>query len=178
MSQRIECSRRACRWTGDFSTASKRKNGGMVTYICPRCSCDSFYDLPDPVITERVEHANALIKVIAGHGRKFFESKGVIASLELDTKGKVWFVDDYTRRRIYAHYKGDWSGFSHGGTLKDLVCAMRDYITKGNKLPIAWIAPIRFNPEHGDIWGYGKESRTAVREAAAKLPIIDSGERA
>lgn len=178
MSQRLECSRRSCRWTGTYLTAGKRQDGGMVTYTCPRCGCDSFYDLPEPIITERVEHANALIKVIASHGREFFGRKGAIATLELDKNGKVWFVDEYTKCRIYTHYRGRWRGFSHGGTLRDLVCAMRDYITKGKQLPITWIAPIRINPEHGDIWGYGTEARTAAREAAAKLPIIDSGEAA
>jgi ribosomal protein L16/L10AE len=178
MSQRIECSRRACRWTGTYLTAGKRQDDIWVTDICPSCGCDSFYALPEPIITERVEHANALIKVIASHGHKFFEHKGAIATMELDKNGKVWLVDEYTKARIYTHNRREWKGFNHGGTSRDLVCAMRDYITKGKQLPIAWIAPIRINPEHGDIWGYGTEARTAAREAAAKLPIIDAGEQA
>ncbi len=178
MSQRIECSRRHCRWTGTLPTAATRNDGWMTTYVCPRCNCDSFCDLPEPVITERVEHANALIKVIASHGRKFFEHQGEIATMELDKNGKVWFVDECTKCRIYTHYSGRWRGFNHGGTLRDLVCAMRDYITKGKQLPIAWIAPIRFNPENGDIWGYGQEAAASLREAVARLPIIKTKEAA
>jgi hypothetical protein len=49
---------------------------------------------------------------------------------------------------------------------------MRDYITKGKQLSIEWIAPTRWNPDNGDIWGYGKEAAAAVRAAAAQLPII------
>lgn len=178
MSKRIECSRRYCRWTGNYETAATRNDGFMTTYICPRCNCDSFYDLPEPVITERVEHANDLIKAIASHGRKFFHHKGVTASLELDAKGKVWFVDDYTRCRIYTHYSRDWRGFSHGGTLRDLVCAIRDYITKGTRIPLDWIAPTRINPNNGDIWGYGQEAADGLRAQVAAMPIINLGEAA
>jgi hypothetical protein len=175
MRQRIECGRRPCRWTGTLSITKRRNDGGMMTAICPRCGCASFYDLPEPIITERVEHVNALIKIIASHGRKFFDHKGHLATMELDRRGKVWFVDEYTKARIYTHYSRRWSGFNHGGTLRGLVEAMRDYITKGEKLPIGWIAPTRCNPDNGDIWGYGKESAAVVREEAAKLPIFEKG---
>ena len=184
MSQRIECSRRACRWTGRESELSevldpKYSAKALTVYnrVCPKCGCDSYYQLPEPIITERVEHANALIKVISEHGRKFFEHKGALATLELDKNGKVWVVDEYTKARVYTHYRGHWYGFYHGGTLRDLVCAMRDYIVKGKQLSIEWIAPTRWNPENGDIWGYGKEAAAAVRAAAAQLPIIAQGEQ-
>ncbi len=185
MSQRIECSRRTCRWTGRESELSevldpKYAAEALNVYnrVCPKCGCDSYYQLPEPIITERVEHANALIKVLSEHGRKFFEHKGALATLELDKNGKVWVVDEYTKARVYTHYRGHWYGFNHGGTLRDLVCAMRDYIVKGKQLSIEWIAPTRWNPENGDIWGYGKEAAAAVRAAAAQLPIITQGEQA
>jgi hypothetical protein len=179
MTQRIECSRRTCRWTGRHEDLSKladpkyaSKSFAVYTGVCPKCGCKSYYDLPEPIINERVEHANALIKVISEHGRKFFDHKGTIATLELDKNGKVWVVDEYTKARVYTHSQGSWRGFNHGGTLRELVCAMRDYITKGKQLSIEWIAPTRWNPDNGDIWGYGKEAAAAVRAAAAQLPII------
>ncbi|MGI2201067.1 hypothetical protein [Shewanella baltica] len=185
MSQRIECSRRQCRWTGRESELSevldpKYAAEALTVYnrVCPKCGCESYYQLPEPIITERVEHANALIKVLSEHGRKFFEHKGALATLELDKNGKVWVIDECSKARVYTHYRGQWSGFNHGGTLRDLVCAMRDYITKGTLIPIGWIAPNRSNPENGDIWGYGKEAAAAVRAAAAQLPIITQGEQA
>ncbi|MGI2021688.1 hypothetical protein [Shewanella glacialipiscicola] len=185
MSQRIECSRRTCRWTGENSELSKvldpkysAKSLTVYNYVCPKCGSKSYYELPEPIITERVEHANALIKVISEHGRKFFDHKGTIATLELDKNGKVWLIDEYTKARVYTQYNGTWRRFHHGGTLRDLVCAMRDYITKGKKLSIEWIAPARCNPENGSIWGYDKEAAAAVRAAAAQLPIIEQGEQA
>lgn len=179
MTQRIECSRRTCRWTGRHAELSKiadpkyaSKSFTVYKGVCPKCGCESYYELPEPIITERVEHANALIKVISEHGRKFFERKGVVATLELDKNGKVWFVDEYSKARIYTHYRDRWHGFSHGGTMRNLVELMRDYITKGTQLPLYVIAPVRWNPDNGDIWGYGKEAAAAVRTAAAQLPII------
>ncbi|MCU8057748.1 hypothetical protein L5L78_15860 [Shewanella sp. SM34] len=185
MSQRIECSRRTCRWTGIESELSEvldpkyaAKSLTVYNRVCPKCGCDSYYQLPEPKTNKRVKNANELIKVISEHGRKFFEHKGVIATLELDKRGRVWLVDEYTKARVYTHYSGKWSGFHHGGTLRDLVCAMRDYITNGTLIPLDWIAPTRRNPDNGDIWGYGKEAASAVRAAAAQLPIIKQGEQA
>lgn len=125
---------------------------------------------------ERLQHANALIQVISRHGRRFFwdEKAQRVASLEVDARGRVWFVDDYSGKRIYTHdagYTNRWRGFSHGGTLRALVEAMRDYITKGATLHPEYIAPERMNPG-SNIWGYSAEAALAVREAAHKLPII------
>ncbi|GIU39132.1 hypothetical protein TUM4637_40820 [Shewanella hafniensis] len=179
MSQRIECSRRTCRWTGTESQLEEvYATNGLYNCVCPKCGCKSYYQLPEPKTNKRVKNANELIKVISEHGRKFFEHKGVIATLELDKRGRVWLVDEYSKARVYTHYSGKWSGFHHGGTLRDLVCAMRDYITNGTLIPLDWIAPTRCNPENGDIWGYGKEAAAAVRAAAAQLPIIKQGEQA
>lgn len=185
MSQRIECSRRTCRWTGRESELSevldpKYSAKALTVYnrVCPKCGCDSYYQLPEPKTNKRVKNANELIKLISEHGRKFFEHKGVIATLELDKRGRVWLVDEYTKARIYTHSSGRWSGFHHGGTLRDLVSLMRDYITNGTLIHIDWIAPTRRNPDNGDIWGYGKEAAATVRAAAAQLPIIKQGEQA
>lgn len=121
---------------------------------------------------ERVEHANALIQVIAAHGRCFFycKSKGTTAHIELDARGRVWFVDDYSRKRIYTHYRYHWSGFSHGGTLRGLVEDMRDYITRGKHIPRWKIAIPR--DDGSNIWGYSPEAAEAVRAAAFALPIM------
>ena len=185
MSQRIECSRRTCRWTGRESELSevldpKYSAKALTVYnrVCPKCGCDSYYQLPEPKTNKRVKNVNELIKVISEHGQKFFEHKGVIATIELDKRGRVWLVDEYTKARVYTHYSGKWSGFHHGGTLRDLVCAMRDYITNGTLIPLDLIAPTRRNPDNGDIWGYGKEAAAAVRAAAGQLPIIKQGEQA
>ncbi|MCA7945606.1 hypothetical protein [Burkholderia vietnamiensis] len=117
---------------------------------------------------ERVEHANALIRAIAAHGRRFFYSKtnDRYARLELDGRGRVWFIDDYREARIYTHKAGCWNrmGFSHGGTLKSLVERMRDYVMNGWQLPRGAIAP--------SYWGYSIETAAATRGAAFELPIM------
>jgi hypothetical protein len=124
---------------------------------------------------ERVLHANQLIAAISRHGRRFFysSSKGRTASMEIDSRGKVWFIDDYTGKRIYTHYERHWRGFSHGGTLKDLVKLMRDYIRTGERINIDFIAPNRgiLDGSH-DMWGYGDEACLACKNEARKLEII------
>lgn len=90
--------------------------------------------------------------------------------MEVDHRGRVWFIDSYNGKRIYTHYRGRWRGFTDGGTLKNLVEAFRDYVTTGEKLPrwhLYW-------PSHycgGDVWGYG-EGMSKVRDAAANIGIL------
>lgn len=125
---------------------------------------------------ERVEHANNLIRAIASHGRRFFyhADGNRYAKLELDARGRVWFVDDYTQKRVYTHdTRGRWRGFTHGGTLRSLVERMRDYITTGWQLPRGVIAPPYLGGDaDGNVWGYEREAAAAVREAAFALPIM------
>ncbi|SCZ33073.1 MULTISPECIES: hypothetical protein [Burkholderia] len=125
---------------------------------------------------ERVEHANNLIRAIASHGRRFFyhADGDRYAKLELDARGRVWFVDDYTQKRVYTHdTRGRWRGFTHGGTLRSLVERMRDYITTGWPLPRGVIAPPYLGGDaDGNVWGYEREAAAAVREAAFALPIM------
>ncbi|WP_345815328.1 hypothetical protein AAGS40_23415 [Paraburkholderia sp. PREW-6R] len=124
--------------------------------------------IPDMVAStkhDRVVHANQLIQVIAAHGRRFFycKSQDTYARIELDARGRVWFVDDYTQQRFYTHHEGRWSGFSHGGTLRGLVECMRDYITRGEQIG-RW--------RIGTHWGYSEASLDLVKSAAFSLPII------
>ena len=57
--------------------------------------------------------------------------------MEVDHRGKVWIIDDYSGKRVFTHetvWGGRWRGFSHGGTLRSLVEAFRDYICTGEPL--------------------------------------------
>jgi len=125
---------------------------------------------------ERVEHANALIRVIASHGRRFFyyEKGDRYARMELDAGGRVWFVDDYSEKRVYTQQRAynRWRGFTHGGTMRSLVECLRDYITRGEKVPCWRIATPQLGDSPDDIWGYGPDAAAAVREAAFALPIM------
>lgn len=124
---------------------------------------------------QRVEHVNQAIRIIADHGRRFFFNQLAdrYARMEVDQRGKVWFVDDYSARRIFTHktvWGGRWRGFSHGGTLRNLVEAFRDYIRTGEPLPPGYLGPERF--DDSNIWGYDEAGMKAVREQAGALAVF------
>lgn len=165
---RLQCSKKHCKWTGQLSEMNKQ-NG---LFICPECGNGAMKDIPDSVQNERVEHANELIRLIASCGREFFRKGETVAHLEIDKHGKVWFVDDYSRCRIYTHYRYDWRGFSHGGTMRRLIERLRDYITKGEKLTSFIIAPRCSNKDGSNIWGYEPSAAETLRQAAWQLPMF------
>jgi len=116
---------------------------------------------------ERMVVANLVIEAISQFGRQFFLHKGRVSKFELDSRGRLWFIDGYTQRRIYVAYEGKWRGFTEGGTLRDLIKNLGGFIRSGD--------PIRrrFGPWpewicDGDLWGYG-ESMGALR---ARLEAI------
>lgn len=120
--------------------------------------------------TERAVVANRFIEAIASCGRMFFAHKERVSRFEVDARGRVWFIDGYTGRRIYTHYKYHWRGFTEGGTLRALVENLRDFIRTGET------PKLNFGPwprwlSDGDMWGYG-EDMEKVRSAA-----IESGLR-
>ncbi|WP_163830751.1 hypothetical protein [Spartinivicinus ruber] len=127
---------------------------------------------------QRLEAVNELIKVIATCGRCFFSENGdklnkvenpFISTMEIDSRGKVWFTDSYTRKRIYTHYQYDWKGFTHGGTLKRLVEFFRNHITRGVQIRSDYFDPNgSYIGEHP--WDYGDDI-LIVKEAALRLGI-------
>lgn len=124
---------------------------------------------------KRCEQVNQAIQIIADNGRRFFYNQAAnrYASMEVDARGKVWFVDDYSGKRIFTHetaWGGRWRGFSHGGTLRNLVEAFRDYIRTGEPLPSGYLGPERF--DDSNIWGYDEAGMKAVREQAGALPVF------
>ncbi len=95
------------------------------------------------------------------------------ASMEVDHRGKVWIIDDYSGKRVFTHetvWGGRWRGFSHGGTLRSLVEAFRDYICTGEPLNRGYLGPERF--DDSNIWGYDEAGMKAVREQAGALPVF------
>lgn len=120
---------------------------------------------------QRLNRANQLIGVIANYGRRFFYHEGRIGRFELGDRGRVWWIDAYSQARIYTHYRGPWRRFTGGGTLKALICNLRDYITKGTPLPPHTLGPWPDWYCGGDLWGYG-DDMAHVREAASELGLI------
>lgn len=122
----------------------------------------------------RLAHANDVIRAISRHGRRFFHSPehDRVSRYELDGRGRLWFVDKWTGKRIYVAYKGPWRHFSEGGTLRDLVLDLACYIRTGEP-----VAPRRFGPWpqwycEGDLWGYGPAMEDLRRELDAS-PAVD-----
>ena len=173
--RRMECSNRNCRRTMYGSDLVPLKTEGAISTLgCPKCGCDSTYDLEAPVTNERIDQCNELIRLIASAGRKFFSDKdGYVSTLELGKRGRVLFVDYYTRRRIDTHAH-EWRGFTSGGTLRRLVELMRDYIKKGEKIPL-WVIGNR-RTDGTNVWGYPADELEALRVLVAKLPMFESDE--
>lgn len=115
----------------------------------------------------RAVTANAFLTAVARCGRQFFRHSDSVSLFEVDNRGRVWFHDAYSKKRIYTNYRYAWRGFTEGGTLRALVERLRDYIRTGAhpRLPLGpW-------PAHycnGDLWGYGTDMQQ-VRDAAERL---------
>lgn len=122
---------------------------------------------------DRLAKANALIQVMGDCGRGFFRHKDRYARIEVDARGRAWWIDDYTEKRIYMHYQGRWRHFSHGGTMRDLANYFRDYVLKGTRVPANRLGPWPEGYCNADLWGYGLDMKT-VRDAARALGIVDT----
>lgn len=128
---------------------------------------------------ERCGRVNEFMVEIGNVGRGFFyrPQTGKRARMEVDSRGRVWFIDDYSDKRIFTHREGRWDGFSHGGTLKQLVQAFQVFITEdGGKdfVPAGHFGPWKDILCEGDLWGYGFEAMDHVRAAAVRLGIVRS----
>jgi len=128
---------------------------------------------------ERLLVANEFIKVIASCGRNFLSSnsdmqnkepKPFVSYLELSESGRVFFIDYYTKKRIYTHtYYRRWNGFTGGGTLKMIIECLRDFVTKGKTMRKEYFQTDMDNGFKNP-WGYG-EDILIVKEAAIRLGV-------
>lgn len=120
---------------------------------------------------KRVDTANRMIAAISSCGRKFFNHKGRISHFEMDGRGRIWFIDGYTQKRIYTHCKwSKWRGFTEGGTLMALIQSLQKYIVTGDQ-PRLNLGPWPDYLCNGDLWGYGDHAMGCVREAAVNLGL-------
>lgn len=122
---------------------------------------------------ERLEIANKMLTAIASHGRKFFAYQDRVSQFDIDHRGRIWFIDKYTQKRIYVSHKGNWRGFSEGGTLRALVERLRDFVMQGKQLPAAIFGPWPEWVCGGDLWAYGEDMQR-VRDVAKNLGIVSA----
>lgn len=118
---------------------------------------------------ERAERCNHLLKAIAATGRRFFRVEDGAACLRVDRRGHVYFVEGKTR--IYTHYEGGWRKFQHGGTLKNLIVAMRQYICGDRESLGGHLGPWPNWINQGDPWGYGSDMQ-GIRDRAKELGLV------
>lgn len=122
---------------------------------------------------DRLVLVNEAVKVIGSHGRRFFYSKiyDRYALMEIDARGRLWWIDEYTDQRIYTHYNGRWCQFSNGGTLHGLVIHFKNFVQTGEPMPRVFGPWPQWYCD-GDLWGYGDDMQK-VRDglAAIGLPL-------
>lgn len=107
----------------------------------------------------RIEHANAIILSMSGHGRRFFYNSkhDRVARFEIDSAGRLRFRDEYTDKCIALIHGGKWRGFTNGGTMRAIIEDLAQYIRTGKKIRNHfgpwpdWICD-------GDLWGYGDDA--------------------
>lgn len=128
---------------------------------------------------KRAQEVDEVIKIIGSRGRRFFYSTAFdrYARVEVDDRGKIWWIDEYAGTRIYTHRTGfvsRWRGFSNGGTLRALVEAFRDYICTGVPLPLNRLGPEGIHTS-SNLWGYPPDDMRLVREDCAGSPVFSGG---
>lgn len=125
---------------------------------------------------QRLIEANRIIKVIASHGRRFFfcKEKNTFAEFYFDDHGILWLRDEYTQKSIYVCCNGRWRYFSNGGTLRDIIRALRDYIRLNEPLNAGIFGPWANWICDRDLWGYGKPEMAKLREELYSSPAIVS----
>lgn len=120
---------------------------------------------------QRLAHANDVILSIASNGRRFFYSPihDRVARLEITKCGRVWLHDEHSGKRVYIYRSGRWPGFTHGGTMRSLIEAIRDYVRSGRPVQRGHFGPWR---DGFELWGYAPTAMQAVREAVFKSPAV------
>lgn len=123
---------------------------------------------------QRLETANAIVQVIAAHGRHFFSENSdrrepvenpFVSHFLVDRNHEVWFVDRYTRKHVLVRHS-EWRGFSEGGTLRGIVQHLAAHIAEGAEINPGYfgISP-DWMPNH---WGYG-DDMLKVRDGVAAI---------
>ncbi len=119
--------------------------------------------------TKRLKNVNKLVKVIGHNGRHFFWSEKNSRFAKMILKNhRLYWVDEHTGKHVYLHYKYWNRGFSNGGTLRQLVNYLKNYVMTGEKIPKQFLGPWPSWYCDGDPWGYGKKM-IKIRKKATEL---------
>ena len=111
----------------------------------------------------RLQLANAYIEKISEHGRGFFKHDNRITHFVVCRRtGRLKIIDKYSQRWVDIAKKGRWHGFSDGGTLRNVIECLADFIRGRRNIP-------EFSYRY---WGYTEGEMRALDEALA--PIIEA----
>lgn len=120
---------------------------------------------------ERAALVNELVQTIASVGRQFFlyekEGKKNIASMEVDDRGVIWWIDQYSEEKIYVAYHGRWRGFTNGGTLKEFVRYLAQFVRDGVPL-----SPHVTGLSNVNYWAYPSDAVSEVQQLGIKLGVF------
>lgn len=123
----------------------------------------------------RAKQVNVLICAIAEAGVAFWNKRiGEVSSFSVDDLGRVYFYDSGSRSKLYMFnraWKRSRSGFSQGGTFKQMVDYLLAFVKDGEQAPACLFGPW---PEYmcgGDIFGAGKDTASRLREIAVCLGV-------
>lgn len=119
----------------------------------------------------RCEYANRLIQVISSYGRCFFYSKKNDRVAYLTYDQRVYLHDEGSGERIEVRAGCPWPGFSHNGTIRDLVEQLRNYVMRAQRLDPVYIGIDKLHGP-GNVWGYPDDQIRLCREAAMRLPVM------
>ena len=127
---------------------------------------------------QRVFNANRVLEAISKHGLRYFYDvqSDRLASFSLNDQGQIWYHDEKTGASVYVHNKRQWRGFSHGGGLRRLVEALRDYIGSGMPISADWFDKFIVRDDGSNYWGYAPEALAAVQDEVAALAAVASTE--
>jgi hypothetical protein len=120
----------------------------------------------------RLAHANAVLRAMASHGRRFFYSQKAdrFAEIVIDPQGRLRIVDECTGKSVLIVKGGRWRGFGNGGTCRSIVEDLANYVRTGKK------TRNHFGPwpewvNGGDLWGYGDDA-SKVRDDLRGNPAV------
>lgn len=123
---------------------------------------------------ERINTINKLIVFISERGRRFFYRKESMnrfpntAYMKVKN-GRVYFVDDYTHKPIYAYPSyPNQKGFSHGGTLWALVCEFSYFIRTG----IPCNGKYGYGGLYSGGWGHSDEIQQEILNYAKEIGYL------
>ena len=122
----------------------------------------------------RLEAINKLISFISERGRNFFyckenrvTKKPQVATMFI-RNNRIYYLDSYTNKEVYAYNGFSHDGFSHGGTLWALVCDFSYFIRTGKSANGFY----GYGGLYSGDWGHSDEIQQEIIEFAKSIGYL------